>query len=377
VTELRVAIIGGAGFMGYVHSLGWALAPVAADTGATIVKAVLVEADEERAATAAARYGWAEWSTDWRAVIARDDIDIVDIVTPPNFHAEIALAAVAAGKNVFVEKPISNDAAEGAEMALAARAAGVVTQVGYNYRHTPGIRYVKKLLEDGTLGRPLQFRAHYLQDLAFTVEDLGWRKQKSTGGSGVAGDIGSHIVDIAEYLLGDVSRVNALVRSKRPGDENAWLTPEESAEQGLLDDASVWIAEFADGAIGSFATSIYASGRKNRIFFELECTRGTVEFDWNRREEVRLSLATDPDDQQGLRTVIMGDKHEDIWWPIGGIGTGYVDGTALQLQKFVRSIVGGVDAAPDFADASHVQGVIEAVLESGRDGSWVDVPARP
>jgi predicted dehydrogenase len=372
--ELKVALIGGGGFMGYVHSLGWALAPIAAETGAIVRKAVVVEADDERAAAAAAKLGWEEASSDWRAIIARDDIDIVDIVTPPNSHREIALAAIAAGKHVFCEKPITNSAAEAAEMTEAGRAAGVRTQVGFNYRHTPAIRYIKKLLEDGTLGQPLQFRAHYLQDLGFVAGDLGWRSKKSTGGSGASGDIGSHIVDIAEYLLGDVASVSAMVRSKQPGVENAWLDDAQRVDGDLLDDTALWMAQFADGAIGSFATSIFASGRKNRIFFELETTTGTVEFDWNRREEVKLSLTSDPDDQQGLRTIIMGDKHEDYWWPIGGIGTGYIDGTAIQLQKFVKSIVGERDAAPDFGAATHVQQVIDAVLESGRTGAWVDVP---
>ncbi|MFT4029631.1 MAG: Gfo/Idh/MocA family oxidoreductase [Protaetiibacter sp.] len=375
--ELKVAIIGGGGFMGYVHSLGWALAPIAAATGASIRKAVLVEADDERAAAAAEKHGWDEYSSDWRAVIARDDIDIVDIVTPPNSHREIALAAIAAGKHVFLEKPITNDAAEAGEMTLAGREAGVVTQVGFNYRHTPAVRYIRKLIDDGTLGRPLQFRVHYLQDLGFVAGDLGWRSKKSTGGSGASGDIGSHIVDLAEYLMGDVARVSSLVRTKRPGADTAWLSDEERIEGELLDDAALWLAEFESGAIGSFATSIFASGRKNRIFFELEATKGTVEFDWNRREEVRLSLTSDPGDQQGFRTVIMGDKHEDIWWPIGGIGTGYIDGTAIQLQKFVGAILSGGDGVPDFASATHVQQVIDAVIASGASHGWVDVPARP
>ena len=373
--EIKVAIIGGAGFMGYVHSLGWALAPVAAETGARIRKVVLVEADDERASAAAEKYGWETSSSDWRGVIARDDIDIIDIVTPPNSHSEIALAAIAAGKHVFVEKPITNSAAEGLEMAEAGRAAGVVTQVGFNYRHTPALTYIKKLLDDGTLGTPLQFRAHYLQDLGFTVGDLGWRSKKSTGGSGASGDIGSHIVDLAEYLLGDIERVTSLVRSKKPGTDAAWLDDEERVSGDLLDDTALWMAEFAGGAIGSFATSIFSSGRQNRIFFELECTKGSVEFDWNRREEIMLSLSSDPAEQRGFRTILLNEQHENVWWPIGGIGTGYIDGTAIQLQRFVKSIVAAGPSAPDFGAATHVQQVIDAVIESGASRAWVDVPA--
>jgi len=377
MTELGVAIIGGAGFMGYAHSLGWAVAPIAADIGVQIRKTVLVEADEQRAAAGAARHGWESWSTDWREVITRDDIDIVDIVTPPDSHAEIAIAAITAGKHVFVEKPITNDLSDAVAMTEAARAAGIVTQVGFNYRHTPGIRFVKQLLDDGTLGRPLQFRAHYLQDVAILGRVLaGWRSQKSAGGSGVTGDIGSHIIDLANYLVGDITRVNSLVRSKMSGPENGWLPEQDRLDGDLLDDAAIWLAEFTDGAIGSFAASVYSAGRKNRIFFELECTRGSVEFDWNRREEVRLSLVSDPPEQQGLRTIVVSEHHDDVWWPIGGIGTGYVDGTAIQFQKFVQAIVAGTPAYPDFADATHTQDVIDAVLRSGTTGAWVDISRR-
>jgi predicted dehydrogenase len=372
--EIRVAIIGGAGFMGYAHSLGWALAPIAADAGARIRKAVVVEADEERARRAAERYGWDEWSLDWREVVARDDIDVIDIVTPPGAHAEVALAAIAAGKHVFVEKPISNDLGDAVAMERAADAASVVTQVGFNYRYTPAMTYVKKLLVDGTLGHPLQFRAHYIQDVAILGRVLsGWRAAKSAGGSGVVGDIGSHIIDLAEFLVGSIDRVNAIVRAKDPTERSSWLSDAQRIEGDLLDDAALWMAEFDNGAIGSFATTVYASGRKNRIFFELECTGGTVEFDWNRREEVRLSLVSDPPEQQGFRTIIVNENHEDVWWPIGGMGTGYIDGTAIQLQKFVRAIVGGGVGAPDFDSATHVQKVIAAVLESGDTRTWVEV----
>jgi predicted dehydrogenase len=372
--EVRVAIIGGAGFMGYAHSLGWSLAPIAADAGALIVKAVVVEADEERATRAADRYGWEEWSTDWREVIARSDIDIVDIVTPPAAHAEVALAAIAAGKHVFVEKPISNDLADAITMQAASAESPVVTQVGFNYRYTPAVTFIKKMLLDGTLGQPLQFRAHYIQDVAILGRVLsGWRAQKSAGGSGVVGDIGSHIIDLAEFLVGDISRVSAMIRAKDPAEDSSWLSDEQRRQDDRLDDAALWMAEFENGAIGSFATTVYSSGRKNRIFFELECTGGTVEFDWNRREEVRVSLLNDPPELQGLRTVLVNENHEDVWWPIGGMGTGYVDGTAIELQKFVRAIVSGGRGAPDFADATHVQKVIAAVMESADSHAWVDV----
>lgn len=375
--ELRVAIVGGAGFMGYAHSLGWAMAPIANDIGGRVRKSVLVDANEDRAASSAARFGWDEWSTDWREVVTRDDIDIVDITTPPDSHAEIALAAIAAGKHVIVEKPITNDTDDAFQMVQAAEKAGVVAHVGFNYRHTPAVTFIKRLLDDGTLGLPLQFRAHYLQDQRLgRVELSGWRSKKSAGGSGVVGDTGSHIIDLAEYLVGDVVRTNALARSKAPGTDVGWVPETERVEQDLLEDAALWLAEFDNGAIGSFAASMYSAGRKNRLFFVLETTLGTVEFDWNHREEVKISLKSDPSDQEGLRTIILSDQHEDIWWPVGGMGTGYVDGTAILFQRFVRSIRGEDVPGADFADATHVQQVIGAVMESAQTGNWVAVERR-
>lgn len=372
--ELNVAIVGGGGFMGYAHSMGWSLAPVAAETGAKLNKKLVVEADDERARSTAERYGWDEYTTNWRDVITRDDIDIVDIVTPPAAHAEVAIAALAAGKHVFVEKPISNDLTEALQMAEAAERSGVVHQVGFNYRYTPALRFIKRMIEDGTLGHPLQFRGHYLQDNAILGRTLsGWRANRSAGGSGVVGDIGSHLIDLAQYLAGDITKVNAVVRAKNPAEGTGWLTNQERLDGDLLDDAALWMGQFESGAVGSFATTVYASGRKNRLFFELECSKGTVEFDWNRREEVKLSLVSDPADQQGMRTVIMNQTHEDFWWPMGGMGIGYVDGTAIQLQHFVRAIVSNGVAAPGFAEATQVQRVIEAVMISGDKEQWVDV----
>ncbi|MFJ9005521.1 Gfo/Idh/MocA family protein [Streptomyces canus] len=374
MTEIRVAIVGGAGFMGFAHSLGWAVAPIAADPGATIRKVVLVEADEERAASAAKRLGWEEWSTDWRDVVARDDIDVIDIVTPPASHAEIAIAAIEAGKHVLVEKPISNDLAEAEAMAVAAAASAVVNQVSFNYRHAPAITFVKQMLADGTLGHPLQFRAHYTQDGGVLGRVIsGWRAQKGAGGSGVTGDIGSHIIDMASYLVGDIKQVNAVLGAKNPAENSSWLSDNDRREGGHLDDAALWMVTFDNGAIGSFAATMYASGRKNRMFFELECTGGTVQFDWNRSDEVQLSLVNDPPEQQGFRTIIVNEHHQDVWWPIAGMGSGYIDDHALQLQKFVQAIVEGRPASPDFADATRTQRVITAVMQSADSHQWVTV----
>ena len=371
--ELRVALIGG-GFMGKAHSLAYAVAPISSDLGVRVVKRVLVDATPELAARFAGELGWEESAHDWREVVARDDIDVVDICTPPQFHEEIALAAIAAGKHVFCEKPITNDVDQAMRMLTAAREAGVVTQVGFNYRHTPAIAFTKKLLDEGRLGQPLQFRASYLQETGFNADPNRWRATKATGGSGTVGDIGSHVIDIAEYLFGDIRRVAARVRSKDGAADGGWLGEQERLDRDLIDDAGVWIAEFENGTIGSFSVSSFSSGRKNRLAFDLDASRGGVEFDWNHREEFRVSYTDEEPDHMGFRTIHTSDRHPDGVWRLAGLGIGYVDISAIQFQRFIRAIVAGEPGSPDFARAAHIQRVVNAVLEAAVSCAWVDVP---
>jgi predicted dehydrogenase len=369
---LKVALVGG-GFMGKAHSLAWSMAPIGLDLNATVTKEAIVDIRPDLP-DVARQLGWNTFSDDWKSVLKRDDIDIIDVCTPPQFHAEIALAAIAAGKHVFCEKPITNDVAEALVMAKAARAAGVQTQVGFNYRHTPAISFAKLLLEDGRLGRPLQFRGSFLQEGGFTADPNRWRALKSTGGSGTVGDIGSHIVDIAEYLFGDIRRVSARVRSRDT--EVAWKSESERIGGDLIDDAGVWLAEFESGAIGTFAVSSFASGHKNHIGFEFDASRGGVEFDWNDREVLRVSFIDEEPDLAGFRTISTSDKHPDGWWRLAGLGTGYPEISAIQFQHFIRGILSGEGSHPDFGDGAHSQLLVEAIAEAAVSDHWVDVPRR-
>jgi predicted dehydrogenase len=369
VREVKVALIGG-GFRGKAHSLAYALAPIAAELGADVVKQVLVDVDPAVARASAEALGWSESATDWRDVVGRPDIDVVDICTPPQFHREIALEAMRHGKHVFCEKPIANVTDDARAMAEAAERAGVVTQVGFNYRHTPAVSFAHQLLERGELGRPLQLRASYTQEVAFWADPARWRAQKATGGSGTVGDIGSHVIDLAEYFAGDIVRVAARIRSR--GGE-AWAPEADRVSGDLIDDAGVWIAEFSGGAIGTFAVNQFAVGRKNRISLEVDATLAAVQFDWNDREALKIAYVGDDEHQRGFRSVHTDSRHPDGWWKLAGIGTGYVEVSAIQFQKFVRAIVAGGSAQPDFARATHVQEVVDAVYRASRSDSWVDV----
>jgi predicted dehydrogenase len=373
VKELRVALVG-AGFMGRAHSLAFGVTRLAGDLEAHLIPVVVADADRGLAESFARQFGWPESTDDWAAAIRRDDIDVVDICTPPQFHEEIALAAIAAGKSVFCEKPITNDSAQAISMAQAAAAAGVTAQVGFNYRHTPALGFARKLVDEGALGTVMHVRGSYLQDTGFGADPGRWRATKKTGGSGTVGDIGSHVIDIAESLCGDVVRVAARMRSGAV--DGGWQPEAIRLEDGLIDDAGVWIAEFSSGVIGSFSVSSFSSGSKNRVSLQLDGSQGAVEFGWNDREILNVSYSSDPADQSGFRSISTNDKHPDGGWRLAGLGTGYLDVSAVQFQKFIRSITSGVKHGPDFFDAAHVQQVVEAITDAAASDSWVDVPRR-
>jgi predicted dehydrogenase len=369
--ELRVALIGGAGFMGKAHSLAYAHTAFLDGLDARLVREVLVDVDGAAAEAAALRLGWNRSSASWQDVIADPTIDIIDIVTPPHTHAVIAAAALEAGKHVFCEKPITNDGDEAADLAVRAAASGSVNQVGFNYRYTPMITHAKSMIAKGDLGRPLQLRASYLADGGFWVPDFGWRKKRSTGGSGATGDLGSHVIDMALHLCGPIKRVVALERSYAGAGDGDWA-PDVDPQADVPDGGAMWLAEFENGTMGTFSASFYAAGRANAIRMELDGSKGALQFDWNKNNEIQLAFVDDPMDKGGFRRVIAGEP--SLWYPIPGLGYGYVDGAAAQLASFVRAIVKGTPAAPSFADAAHVQQVVEAVARSAQTGGWVDVP---
>ncbi len=374
--ELGIALIGG-GFMGKAHSLGYAMAPVLGGLDVKIRKEVLVDVTPEIASKAAEELGWNSSSTDWREVIQRPDIDIVDIVTPPHLHAEIARAAIAAGKHVFVEKPITNDAEEAETMWAEAVAAGVTTQVGFNYRHIPAITLAKRIIERGEIGLPLQYRASYFGDALNATGGMGWRDDRKTGGSGMVGDIGSHIIDMAEYLNGEILRVSGRVRARTSHDRNVgWLSEEERLAQDVVEASGFWLAEFENGSIGTFSVSVLSSGRKNQIRFEIDGTGGALAFDWNDREKLHISFADDPEHLSGFRTVLSSKAHEDVWYGVAGLGLGYPDDTAIQLRHFIQAITENKLSHPNFGEGAHVQQVVEAIYRSAVSGQWEDVPRR-
>jgi len=365
---LRVAIVGGAGEMGRAHSRALSLASDLPDSAARFVKTVLIESDDALAKDAACDLGWERHSTDWRMALDDVDVDVVDVCTPPHLHATIALEAIARGKHVYCEKPIAMTSTEAEQMAAAAREAGVTTQLGFNYRGTPAIRLVRRLLDDGRLGTPLQFRANYQQDTAFYSRSATWRGSRATGGTGATSGIGSHIIDIALYLNGPITSVCGLQFAQQA--DHHWSPEAERRHLRQLDTSGMWLARFENGTGGAFTCGYLSAGASNRFAFELDCTKGAVRFDWAQRDVIQLADTAAPDTDRGFRAIYMSRLHPDGLWRLAGMGNGYLDATALQFADFGRAIAEGRPGTPDFDHGLAVQRVVDAVADSANTGSW-------
>jgi len=379
VKKLNVALIG-TGFMGKAHSIATAVVPILFGSPIEIERKVVVDIDEELAQNAAKQYGFTEYATDWREVVSRPDIDIVDICTPNSTHAQIAIAAAKAGKHIMCEKPMSMTVAEAEEMLAAANETGVVTMVSYNYRHTPALQMAKKLIEEGRIGDILTFRGYYLQDWGADPEKpLSWRFNKALAGSGTLGDIGTHVIDAARLLVGEFASVNAIVKTfipERPLPAGRFFGPSGAAstEKGKVDvdDTALTMIKFSNGAHGSIEVTRNSWGHHNQLGFEIHGTRGSIAFDYQRLNELRVAFADDPADAFGFRTIYSGPNQPfgDKLWPVAGMGQGYIDIKSIEWYNFLKAIAENKPASPDFKDGVQIERIAEAILVSGESGAW-------
>ncbi|MCH6230927.1 Gfo/Idh/MocA family oxidoreductase [Microbacterium sp. CFH 31415] len=389
---LRVAMIG-YGFMGAAHSVGWRQAPRVFTLPEDVEMSVVVGRNADAVADAATRWGWQESATDWREVIARDDIDIVDIVTPGDSHAEIAIAALEAGKHVLCEKPLANTVAEAEAMADAAsRAAarGIRSMVGFTYRRVPAVTFLRDLIAQGAVGKIAQVRAAYRQDwLVDRGMPLAWRLQKEHAGSGALGDIGAHIIDMTQFVTGlDVVAVSGTVETlvkERPllgGGSGLSGTAAEGFGQVTVDDIALFSGRLSTGALVSFEASRFATGRKNDLSIEVSGDRGALRFDLEDLNTLWFYDRTAPEVTQGFTRILVTEpQHPYVaaWWPAGHT-LGYEHGFSHQVVDFVAAIAAGTDPRPSFAEGLSVQRVLEAVERSSENESaWLrvaaDVPA--
>ena len=385
--KINVGLIGG-GFMGKAHSLAYSAVPMFFWPSEVMpVKHTIAEFTDKMAQDAAARFGFDNSTSDWKSIIENPEIDLVDIATPNNSHAEIAIAALEAGKHVICEKPLARTVEEAASMYEAARKSNSVNMVAFNYRRTPAVALAKKYIEEGSIGRIINFRATYLQDWSADPDSpLSWRFQKSVAGSGAVGDILTHVLDLARYLAGEVTGVSAMTNhiiTERPlqqsGSDSLGNSKGGSdAPKGAVDveDEVLSLLRFANGAIGSVEATRNAWGRNNFITLEIHGTEGSIAFNYENRDELQVCFKSDEGDRRGFRTIYTGPNHPNgnALWPIPALGIGYGETKIIEAHDLFTAIAGGEPVRPDFGDGYQVALIDDAILRSAESGQWVQVP---
>lgn len=376
--QIRIGLVGYK-FMGKAHSHAYRDLPFFFDLPAVPVMQAISGRDEDGVNAAADKLGWASHENDWRALIQRDDIDVIDIVTPNHSHAEIAIAALEAGKHVLCEKPLAINVDEAKRMLAAARKSGKVHMICHNYRFSPAVQFAKKLIREGRLGRIYHFRGLYLQDWLIDPDSpLEWRMRKEESGSGSHGDLASHMIDLARFLVGDIDEVVGTMETfigARPLPEQE--APEKTTEMGEVDvdDASVFIARFKNGAIGTFEATRFAGGNRNGNRFEINGERGSIRWDLESMNVLEVYLKDDEPGLQGFRTITcteMEHPYGNVYWAPGH-NIGYEHTFLGLMREFLNGIATGRCPQPSFADGLQNQMVLEAVEKSSRSRQWVSV----
>jgi predicted dehydrogenase len=384
--ELGVGIVGHA-FMGAAHSQAWRSAPRFFDLPLEPAMRVLAGRDGERARDAARRLGWRESTDRWQDLIERDDIDLVDICTPGDSHAEIAIAALDAGKHVLCEKPLANTTTEAEAMVDAAERAGVSgarAMVGFSYRRVPAVALARQLIAEGRVGPIRHVRALYLQDWIVDPEfPLVWRLRAERAGAGALGDLGAHIVDLTQFVTDDVLvGVAALTETfvterPLPGAPGASGASTRMGEV-TVDDAALFLGRFGNGAVAGFEATRFATGRRNALRLEINGGDGSLAFDFESMNELWFHDNTIDPREAGFRRILVTDPthpYMDAWWPPGH-GLGYEHTFTHEIADLVTAVGEGQQPTPTFADGLQIQRVLQAVVDSAAaDAAWTPVPA--
>jgi predicted dehydrogenase len=383
LNEVRVGMVGYK-FMGKAHSHAYRDLPMFFPNTAKPIMKLICGRDETGVRQAAQQFGWEEHTTDWRQLIERDDIDLIDINAPSDAHKEIAIAAAQAGKHVFCEKPLALTLADSREMLQAVEKAGVKHMVGFNYRFAPAVLLAKKLVSEGRLGRIFHFRAWFLQDWIIDPEfPLVWRLQKEIAGSGSHGDLGAHLIDLAHYLIGDMEEVVGLsdtfVKERPLPEAMTGLSAESSKDapkgEVTVDDATLFLTRFHNGALGSFEATRFAAGHRCTNSFEINGSLGSVRFDFERMNELQVYFTNDSADVQGFRRVLATDPahaYSEAWWPPGHT-IGYEHTFIHEIVELMHALQENRPPIPNFVDGVKCQQVLEAVEKSIEEKRWVRI----
>ncbi|MCK0472232.1 Gfo/Idh/MocA family protein [Halalkalibacter sp. APA_J-10(15)] len=371
-------------FMGKAHSHAYRDLPMFFPKHIRPEMKVICGRNPQGVSEAATQFGWQEYTTDWNDLISRDDIDVIDINAPSDAHKEIAIAAARAGKHVFCEKPLALTLEDAREMLAVVKETGVKHMVNFNYRFTPAVMLAKKLIDEGRLGKIHHFRAWFLQDWITDPNfPLVWRLQKEIAGSGAHGDLGAHLIDMSHYLIGDISEVigmNETFIKERPlptemtglsasGDENS------PKGEVTVDDATLFMARFANGALGSFEATRFATGHRSTNSFEINGSKGSVIFDFERLNELQVYFENDEEDVQGFRRVLATDEahaYSDVWWPAGHT-IGYEHTFIHAVTELLEAFAENRQPVPNFEDGVKCQQVLDAVDLSIEKRQWVQV----
>lgn len=380
---LNIALIG-SGFMGQAHADAYRRAGMLyRDIAAAPHLYMLADASDELAASAAARFGFEKSTGDWRKLIADPAVDIVDITSPNAMHHEMALAAIAAGKHVYCEKPLSVTLAEAEEMAAAAQAKGVKTMVAFNNIKTPAAMLAKQLIDRGDIGAPIRFRGWFDQGF-FNDPDLpfSWRCTRREAGSGALGDLGSHVISVAQYLMGDVESVVAhsqTVFPTRPvpqGGSGYGATATRDAPRATVEneDQIQALVRFRNGAGGTIEASRVAAGKVFGVYWEVSGTEGTIMMDGERFNELKISRFNDPKPDRGFKTIFAGSQVPQFsaffGFDFAGGGLGYFDVKVIEIRDLIEGIVNDGDCFPNFRFGLENERIIDAMERSLQTGRW-------
>ena len=369
---INIGIVG-TQFMGRAHSNAWMDVDKFYDLPARPVMKAACDNVAENLEPFCERFGWQSQETDWKKLIARNDIDVIDICTSNNVHMPIAVAAAKAGKHIICEKPVAMNAAEAKAMLDAAQSAGVKHMVAFNYRRVPAIALARQMIEDGKIGKVFHFNAVYYQDWLVDPEfPYVWRHDKKVAGSGAHWDMNAHIVDLARFLVGEIEAVC--------GAEEVFIKERKLADGSgkgkvTADDALFSLARFSDGALGSFMATRFASGRKNYLRFELFGSEGSLLFNLERLNEIQYYTRSEAGCEQGFRTILATESdHPYInkWWPPGHI-IGWEHTFIHEVGDLLTAIGKDQPIAPNFQDGLRNQQVLDAMQMAAEKKAWVEV----
>lgn len=381
--KINVGLVGYK-FMGKAHSHAYKDVTMFFDLPVIPVMKAICGRDEAAVKAAAEKFGWESYETSWEKLVERDDIDLIDVTAPSNAHKEIVIAAAKAGKHILCEKPLALTLEDAEEMLEAVEKAGVKHMIGFNYRRTPALSLAKQMIDEGKLGKIYHFRGHYLQDFILDPSfPLVWRLRKDIAGSGSLGDLGAHTIDVARWLVGEFSEVVGM--SETFVKERPWpaemtglsATSSEDAEMGevTVDDATAFLARFENGAMGTFEATRFAAGHDNTNWFEINGSKGSIRFCFERMNELEYYNVDDEEGYRGFRTIQAtqaSHPYMSAWWPAGHI-IGYEHTFIHEVKDLLECIAEDRMPSPNFRDGVECQRVLDAVEKSIEQRTWVKI----